>query len=303
MDRLRTSHLASVALLFLSHFTANASTITSTTTVIPPEVVGYFARDQDGSTTSVYGYCCPPSTTSCAFATRCKHGTIEGFSNTGSCDDCVTMSVYESFHMIPPSVSFIRCRSEWPAWTLHRHLVIPETLSTDTTVPTSLGETTNSISLKTSPGGIPVAPITPTRTHAATPSPGVFSEKSPGEKRVEAAKISGIIIGTILFIAVVILGLLLGRSKWNKSASQSSLRKLHEAEGSTGLVSAPTRRRIPRHGSQRSHASREGFIAFDNLSPCERYSPAQELPTVVEERYHQVSTSSSPISPCVSSPR
>ncbi|EGE79193.2 hypothetical protein BDDG_02131 [Blastomyces dermatitidis ATCC 18188] len=236
---------------------------------------------------------------------------------------CVTMSVYESFHMVAPSVTYIQCRKNWPVLTLHRHLAIPQTTSTgiasqprnerltaahpfqfpDTTIPTSPGETTNSSLLQTSPGGIPATPITPTRTQIATPSPGDFSEKFPDEKKVEAAKISSIIIGTILFIAIVILGLLLGRSKWNKSVSQTSLRKLHEAEGSTGLVSVPIRRRVPRHGSQRSHTSRDGFIAFDDLSPSERYAPAQELPTVVEERYHQVSTASSPISPCVSSPR
>ncbi|KLJ10007.1 hypothetical protein EMPG_14587 [Blastomyces silverae] len=319
MDRFRTSQLAFVALLFLSHFTADASTITSTGTDIPPTIVGYYTRDHEGSTTvenvscpesfhfrtsGIYGYCChPSSTTGCPLATQCKDGIIEGPHHTSSCIHCITMSVYESFHMIPPSVTYIQCIKEWPVLTLHRHLGTPETTSTDTTLPTSPGATTNSSSLRTSPGGIPAAPITPTGTHIATPSPGDFSEKSPREKKVEAAKISSIIIGTILFIAIVILGLLLGRSKWNKSASQTSLRKLHEAEGSTGLVSAPIRRRVPRHGSQRSHTSRDGFIAFDDLSSSERYSPAQELPTVVEERYHQVSTASSPISPCVSSPR
>ncbi|KKZ65169.1 hypothetical protein EMCG_08989 [[Emmonsia] crescens] len=208
------------------------------------------------------------------------------------------MSVYESFHMVPPSVKYIQCLRTWSALTLYRHLPARTMTFTDATISTSPDEPTTSTSSIKSPGLIPATPITPTRPYTRTPTPGVFYEKPPSEKKVEAAKISGIIIGTILFIAIVILGLLLGRSKWNKPASQASPRKLHEAEGSNKLEPTPTRRRTPRHGSQGTYTSRDGFISFDDLSHSGGYSPVQELPTVIEERYQQISAASSPISPC-----
>ncbi|KAG5303885.1 hypothetical protein I7I50_10787 [Histoplasma capsulatum G186AR] len=322
MDRFRLSLSASIALLSLSHFTAGAATITSTTTAgidLPPEAIGYYIHDSLGTVTAgliscpgslhwgtsgAYGYCCHPSRTeSCALATECRDGTIKGPDHTSSCENCVTVSVYESIRLVPPSVKFVQCLSNWPALTLYRHLPSRKTTSIDATITTSPDVTTTSTSSIKSPGSITAAPIAPSGPNTPTSSPGDLSDKSPDEKKSEAAKISSIIIGIILFIAIVILGLLLGRSKWNKPASQDSLSKLHEAEGSNGLVPAPTRRITSRRGSQRSHTSRDGFISFEDLSPSCRYSPAQELPTVVEERYQQLSTTSSPISPCVSLPR
>ncbi|OJD18868.1 hypothetical protein AJ78_01123 [Emergomyces pasteurianus Ep9510] len=214
--------------------------------------------------------------------------------------------------MVPPSVKFIHCLDNWSALTLHRHLPVQITTSTGrapkpqiiyATISTSSDETTISKSSTKSSGPRPAAPIAPTRSHTPASVPSESHEKSPSEKKIEAAKISSIIIGTIIFIAVVILGLLLGRSKWNKTTSQTSLRKLHEAEGSNGHGLTPTRRRTPKHSSKRTYTSREGFISFDDLSHSGGYSPAQELPTVVEERCQQMSDVSSPISPCVSSPR
>ncbi|EEH08810.1 predicted protein [Histoplasma capsulatum G186AR] len=310
MDRFRLSLSASIALLSLSHFTAGAATITSTTTAgidLPPEAIGYYIHDSLGTVTGAYGYCCHPSRTeSCALATECRDGTIKGPDHTSSCENCVTVSVYESIRLVPPSVKFVQCLSNWPALTLYRHLPSRKTTSIgitsmphNATITTSPDVTTTSTSSIKSPGSITAAPIAPSGPNTPTSSPGDLSDKSPDEKKSEAAKISSIIIGIILFIAIVILGLLLGRSKWNKPASQDSLSKLHEAEGSNGLVPAPTRRITSRRGSQRSHTSRDGFISFEDLSPSCRYSPAQELPTVVEERYQQLSTTSSPISPCL----
>ncbi|OAX82326.1 hypothetical protein ACJ72_03324 [Emergomyces africanus] len=174
---------------------------------------------------------------------------------------------------------------------------------TDAMRSTSPDESTTSRSGIKSTSVTPPAPIAPTRAPTPTAVPSEVHEKSPSEKKAEAAKISSIIIGTIIFIAIVILGLLLGRSKWNKTTSQSSLRKLHEADGSNGAGPPPARRRTPKHGPQRAHTSREGFVSFGDLGHSGTYSPAQELPTVVEEQYYHMSAVSSPISPGVNLPR
>ncbi|QSS63698.1 hypothetical protein I7I51_00757 [Histoplasma capsulatum] len=328
MDRFRLSLSASIALLSLSHFTAGAATITSTITAgigLPPEAIGYYIHDSQGTVTvalqldlylalDLYTgeHQVPMVIVAIPVELRVAHSQLNVemlvgalHHPSGSQKYAFAVSVYESIRLVPPSVKFVQCLSNWPALTLYRHLPSRKTTSIgitsmphNATITTSPDVTTTSTSSIKSPGSITAAPIAPSGPNTPTSSPGDLSDKSPDEKKSEAAKISSIIIGIILVIAIVILGLLLGRSKWNKPASQDSLHKLHEAEGSNGLVPVPTRRIASRRGSQRSHTSREGFISFEDLSPSCRYSPAQELPAVVEERYQQLSTTSSPISPC-----
>ncbi|PGH03782.1 hypothetical protein AJ79_07258 [Helicocarpus griseus UAMH5409] len=324
MERSRLLLSATICFLFINSFVDGfATTIyaTSTITTIPPSVIGYHSFQTSGhpsttplpcpegqhfTTSSAYGYCCSPqSSGNCAFATECKDGTIKGSGFESECGrdtDCVTISVYEYFHMIPPFVKYMNCLQGWTAFTLHRHLPPRTTtsLASATSLPSSERTSTPSTASPT-----PASTPKPTTTYNIPTSLELHKEntKTREQKQEEVAKISGIIVGTVLFLAIIILALLLGRSKWNKPPRQRSLRIMHEAEGSFRPPPTPARRRPSRHSLHRAYSSREGFRSFEELSHSGTFSPAQELPTVVEERYHSTSVASSPISPCVSSPR
>ncbi|EEH37318.2 hypothetical protein PAAG_07599 [Paracoccidioides lutzii Pb01] len=334
MDRFRIPRSVSIACLLLNCFVTGAtitSTATTTITTFPSDFIGYYTSKVSGSISDVplkcnrgesfttsgrYARCCPTrDSAGCAMPTECKNGLMAFDNNIKTtCSNCATVAIYEYFD-VPTSMKQILCQVTSQSWTLYRYIQVrtatptgipSEPHATISTTSQGLLYTNQFSNLSTTSitsQAMPTAPLAPIISQTTTWITGELSRKPHEKQNTEAAKISGIIVGTILFISIIILGLLLGRSKWNKPPSLPLPGKVHEAEGSNGPALVPTRRQTSRQGPQRTYMSREGFNSVEELSHSGRFSPAQELPTVVEERYQQISAASSPISPCVSSPR
>ncbi|KAK2783656.1 hypothetical protein FQN53_009108 [Emmonsiellopsis sp. PD_33] len=234
--------------------------------------------DRTFSTSGTYGTCCPTGSEQCVMATECsKRSIVLENSAVVECTtwmNCEEITIYGAWTQVEPSYKAYMCVDRYPK-TLYRELGV-DTTSAKTSDP-----------LTTSG---PLMTGSPSNTVAVE---GGSSGKQTGQSSQDPAKVSAIVFGTIILIAILLLGLLLGRSKWTKPTTRESLTKLHEIQGSDETVD-------PAAGTAEP-VLQQPYTSRDTLSPGEEQSPSDryyELPTPIEAGRNQWSATVSPISPC-----